>query len=165
MISVDTTTTDAIQPIQPEGGWTGREGGQAWPSPPGAVSGAMSGPVVQFTQQGDSTKGRIRIMQCRYLQPSLPLIAEGQGANESATHSFTRPSMARFSSLKKPTPFPDPAHPWRCSRALAMPLRSWRVVRSGARKGGFWFHVGCSRSSSVLDGRFMIVRLCLCVFV
>lgn len=36
-----------------------------------------------------------------------------------------------------------------------MPLRSWRVVRSGARNGGFWFHVGCSRSSSVLDGRFM----------
>jgi hypothetical protein len=35
-------------------------------------------------------------------------------------------------------------------------LRSWRVVRSGARKGGFWFHVGCSKSSSVLDGRFMV---------
>ena len=46
LISVDTATTDAIQPIQPQGGRTGRGGGRAWPSPPGAVSGAMSEPVV-----------------------------------------------------------------------------------------------------------------------
>ena len=44
-----------------------------------------------------------------------------------------------------------------CSLELAIPLRSWHVVRSAAKKGGFWFHVGCSNStSSVLEGQFMM---------
>ena len=104
-----------------------------------------------------------------YLRPSRPLIAGGERAKESVSRSQFRPSPACFSSWTKPKPFPGgPAHPWRCSRVLAMPLRSWRVVKSGARNGGFWFHVGCSRSSSVLDGLFIVcgcsVALC-CVSV
>lgn len=44
------------------------------------------------------------------------------------------------------------------SRALEMPLRSWRVVRSGARNGGFWFQSQWRRVSSVRDGQFMLPR-------
>lgn len=42
------------------------------------------------------------------------------------------------------------------TRALEMPLRSWRVVRSGASDGGFWFHSQCSSVSSVREGQFMM---------
>ena len=42
------------------------------------------------------------------------------------------------------------------TRALEMPLRSWRVVKSGASDGGFWFHSQCSSVSSVREGQFMM---------
>lgn len=43
------------------------------------------------------------------------------------------------------------------TRALVMPLKSWRVVKSGAREGGFWFHSQCRRVSSVREGQFMLI--------
>lgn len=42
LTTVDTRTTDVIQPIQPEGGRIDLEERQAWPSPPSTVLEAMS---------------------------------------------------------------------------------------------------------------------------
>lgn len=44
------------------------------------------------------------------------------------------------------------------SRAFEIPFRSWRVVKSGARVGGFWFQSSCSRVWSVRDGQFILSR-------
>jgi hypothetical protein len=45
------------------------------------------------------------------------------------------------------------------SLAFAMPFMSAHVVKSAANLGGFWFHPGFIRTSSFLEGQF-IVRAC-----
>lgn len=100
--------------------------------------------------------GRAHGMAGHGLQVNPPLIAQAGRGRELQSMSQTPSSQVCLPSLSMPRVSAASSRRLRCSRALAMPLRSWRVVRSGARKGGFWFHVGCSRSSSVLEGRFMV---------
>lgn len=50
------------------------------------------------------------------------------------------------------------------SRAFTIPFRSWQVVKSGARSGGFWFHSSCWRVSSVREGQFIVAQPRLLLF-
>lgn len=50
------------------------------------------------------------------------------------------------------------------SREFTIPLKSWHVVKSGARSGGFWFHSSCSRVSSVREGQFIVMQCSILLF-